>query len=182
MYILFYSSFCAPSMKFISLLEKSGQIIYFNKVCVDTDKTGKRPFILQKFQVRKVPSIIVDDTYYEGVNAFKWLRVKLRDTRNMGISSRDTKTTKIDIKPVSDHDETGVYEFKKKRNIADQSKTIGDVDAIVPVTEMDIRTSKTRENRDKLKKKQQENLFEKLQKEREDFENSLKKKKPNVIF
>jgi hypothetical protein len=182
MYILFYSSFCAPSMKFISLLEKTGQVIYFNKICVDTDKQGQRPFVLQKFQVRKVPSIIVDDVYYEGVNAFKWLRVKMKETRHTGIATRDTKKTKVDVQPVTEEQNEGVYEFKTKKRLVDQAKTIGDDTTVIPVTEMDIRTSKTRESRDKLKQKQSESLFEKLQKEREDFEASLKKKRPNNIF
>jgi citrate synthase len=40
-YILFYSNYCKFCEKFINFLEQSGQAVYFNKICIDKDTSGK---------------------------------------------------------------------------------------------------------------------------------------------
>ena len=75
--VLFYSKYCPHSQKFIGILEKTGEIIQFNNVCIDKIN-GRRPRVVNDYGIVRVPTIITDDQKLEGVEAFKWLALKIK--------------------------------------------------------------------------------------------------------
>jgi thiol-disulfide isomerase/thioredoxin len=80
-YILFYSNRCPHCAKFIGYLEESGNSYFFNKVCVDKDRSGRRPPIMKKFRIKEVPSIVIEGSVLSDLVAFKWLSGKIENTK-----------------------------------------------------------------------------------------------------
>jgi hypothetical protein len=137
-YILFYSNHCPYSAKYIKFLEDSGQTIYFNKVCVDKNNTGKRPAIMYKYSIKEVPSIIVENRLFPGEAAFKWLNTRLQDNGNgSGVSrppqsmpSRQNKLENNISYEQGNGNSEGVIAFQQGSldNITDNCKQVGDKD------------------------------------------------------
>jgi hypothetical protein len=182
MHVIFYSSYCKASAKLLQVLEKTGEILYFNKVCVDVDKSGKRPFIVHKYGIKKVPSIISDGTLYSGIEAFKWFSEYTRHKQtHTGVNTRDVKKIEaIKNNGTNEEDEIDVYEFKRKKSVADEAEVIGDVNSTKIVTPRDefAQTTNKRFKKDSLKAKQSGNLYSKLLDERKKLEEELLKKQP----
>ena len=93
MYILFYSNYCIHSKKFIGLLEKSNESYKFAKICVDRDASGNRPKSIYNYNIKRVPTIIVENEKLYGFNAFKWLQniIKSYETSINPISTHTNK-------------------------------------------------------------------------------------------
>jgi len=90
-YLLFYSSRCEFSKKFINILEKSGESTFFVKVCVDIiPSTGQRTIMIKKHNVTRVPTIIVNEQHLVGKSAFNWLKRQI-DNREDSINTLNTR-------------------------------------------------------------------------------------------
>lgn len=184
MYVLFYSSYCKASSKFLQALEKTGETIYFNKICVDVDNNGVRPGVVTRYNIKKVPSIIADGTLYSGIVAFKWFHEKIKNNHtNTGLNSRENK--KIEkIKEQETGNNTDVYEFKKHKQLIDEAEVIGDInDVNIPTPDeslLNLNEKKINSKKDILKNKQANNIYSQLQDERKKFEKELKNKKYNL--
>jgi len=93
-YILFYSNNCKYSIKFIQILEGSGEIMYFDKICVD--KIGRKHPFIERFGIKEVPSIIIDNKVLSDIPAFKWLENRLQTVNRVtAMPSRNNKTPNI---------------------------------------------------------------------------------------
>lgn len=71
--VVFYSSFCSFSEKFIIIIDKLK--IDYIPICIDI-KNGKRPEIVKKLKLKEVPSVMVDNKIISGKSAFSWLKNK----------------------------------------------------------------------------------------------------------
>jgi len=167
-YVLFYSSYCQASCLILQRIEKTKENVYFNKVCVDVDKHGNRPGVVKQYGIKKVPSIIADGNLYQGVQSFKWLSEKMNKRTDSGIDTReDKKITQIQQNRTNDSE--NVYEFKRKKNLIEDSEVIGDlndVNIITPLEEIFNEKNDTKVKRDSLKTKQSNNIYNSLQKQR----------------
>ena len=93
-YILFYSNYCKYSEKFITILEKTGEANFFAKICVDKlQGESKRPPIVYKYDVKEVPTIIVENRKLSGREAFSWLKSRIENSQQTlpSVGSRDVK-------------------------------------------------------------------------------------------
>jgi hypothetical protein len=94
-YILFYSEKCKYSVNFINILHKINARSYFTFVSVDRDpKTKQRHTAVQKFQIKYVPTIIINDELLVGQQALLWLKKLITDMGTSGppaIGSRHNK-------------------------------------------------------------------------------------------
>lgn len=90
MYIIFYSKYCNFSNQFLTTLEKTRENQFFKRVSVDTPQG--RNFAVTKYNVKKVPTIIVDETPLVGVEALKWLQKKIKTGSVGSLSTRNNKT------------------------------------------------------------------------------------------
>jgi hypothetical protein len=85
--ILFYSTYCVHSKKFIDILKRSGEVKSINNyVCVDKDSNGKRPVLLKKYSITEVPTLVLEGRSLiklEGEKAFKWLADLLKNNPNI---------------------------------------------------------------------------------------------------
>lgn len=193
-YILFYSNYCKYSHKFINILEKSGEASFFAKICVDKDpQTGNRPPIINKYNIKEVPTIIVENQKLQGYDAFRWLQSRIENSQDQvnGVHSRQNKqpvniqqlnqnqSKKSAPEPfsysnnfldLSDTSNTTIYTpsqdediTSKKGNFILQDDNITSC-AIDLVSEKTVPSSLTK---DKLKTKQFENEFNKLMAERD---------------
>ncbi len=96
-YILFYSTYCKYSKKFVDILEQCGEAAFFVKICVDIDpETLSRPVILNKYRVTEVPTIIVENKKLAGYAAFKWLQVKIENTEEPMTQTQQTQESGIE--------------------------------------------------------------------------------------
>jgi thiol-disulfide isomerase/thioredoxin len=163
MYVLFYSSYCKASARFIQALEKTGESIYFDKVCVDVDNNGDRPNIVKRYRVRKVPSVIANGELYQGIACFKWFNEKIKNKNNTGLNSRENKRVeKIESNGMRKTEQG--YEFKRKKCLIDDADVIGGIDDTgIDTPEIDsFITTKSKTKRDALKDKQYNNIYNKL--------------------
>jgi hypothetical protein len=188
-FILFYSNYCKFSEKYIKILEETGEANFFAKVCVDIQKnTGQRPPIVAKYNIKEVPSIIVENKRLAGRDAFMWLKMRIENSQEPAmnsVQSRDTRpqinqrfTAKEEPQPFS---ETGGI----SSNFADNHLFIGDVsDNKIFTPQNDDEVSKeskyklkdesisqgiveeSSKSRDLLKTKQFDNEYNKLLQER----------------
>lgn len=72
-YTLFYSKRCKFSREFINKLENYTNInMNFKKICVDSINPTVQQY-LNKYKIKAVPSIVVNNNVYLGYEAFKWL-------------------------------------------------------------------------------------------------------------
>ena len=95
-YILFYSSFCKYSRKFIEVLEKSGESTFFIKVCVDADQNGQRPETIYRYSIDRVPTVIVENQKLSGGQAFEWLKMRINNSNDQ-VNTVSTRTNKQSI-------------------------------------------------------------------------------------
>lgn len=95
MYLVFYSKYCAYSRQFINTLQKSDEDRFFTKISVD-NKRGKE-YAVKEFNIKKVPTIIVNQSVYEGVDSLKWLQSKIKGKNT--VASMNTRMNKLAIKP-----------------------------------------------------------------------------------
>jgi len=77
-YILFYSNKDKASRRFNLLLQKQSDLdSNFRKLCIDDKysetKTCKWQKILDKYEIKYVPSLIVNDSVLQGRTCFEWL-------------------------------------------------------------------------------------------------------------
>lgn len=93
MYLLFYSKYCKYSAKFIQFIEKIHYSSYFETVSVDKQNGKRHPFV-SKYNIKEVPSIIVNQRVYTGKEAFKWLESKIKNS-NTTLPIEDTRKNKI---------------------------------------------------------------------------------------
>ena len=103
-YVLFYSNYCPYSKKFINILDKSGESIFFSKVCVDIiPQIGKRTAFVKKHNITEVPTILVNSNKFVGKTAFNWLKNKIESTEK-SVSTMNTRqnTEGRDNKAVQD--------------------------------------------------------------------------------
>lgn len=85
-YVVFYSTNCKYSTQFLSTLQKTGEEPFFKKVCVDY-REG-RDFAVSKYNIKKVPTIIVNDQVIDGVNALQWLQGKAKAKTTSSVGTR----------------------------------------------------------------------------------------------
>lgn len=72
-YTLFYSKKCKFSGEFINKLEQFINInMNFKKICIDNMNNNIKQY-LNKYKIKAVPTIIVNNNVYLGYEAFKWL-------------------------------------------------------------------------------------------------------------
>jgi hypothetical protein len=95
MYLLFYSKKCKYSNKFIDLLIDIKEDRYFETVEV-VKINGKFNPLIKKYNIKEVPTIIVDSQMYVGQSAFKWLSNKIKNI-NHQVSTMDTRANKIPV-------------------------------------------------------------------------------------
>lgn len=82
-YLLFYSnSYCEYSKKFIRYLEQTGQASYFMRISVNKDEYGNRSPLLKKYNIERIPTIVVDNVVYTGIDAFTWLSNRCNEESN----------------------------------------------------------------------------------------------------
>lgn len=93
MYLLFYSKYCKYSSKFIDLVEKIHYQSYFEMVSVDKANGKRHPFV-SKYNIKEVPSVIVNQRIYAGKEAFKWLQSKIK-TANTTLPTQSVRQNKI---------------------------------------------------------------------------------------
>jgi hypothetical protein len=93
MYTLFYSKFCKYSFKFESILKDIKEEKNFRFICIDKLSNGTRPGIVGKYNIKEVPSAIIDGRLYEGKHLFKWLEKKIKNM-NYQVSSQNTRVNK----------------------------------------------------------------------------------------
>ncbi len=93
MYLLFYSKYCKYSSKFMDLVEKIHYQSYFEMVSVDKTNGKRHPFV-SKYNVKEVPTIIVNQRVYSGKEAFKWLQSKIK-TSNTTLPTQSVRQNKI---------------------------------------------------------------------------------------
>lgn len=95
MYLLFYSEKCKYCNKFIEILKDIGDEKFFN--FVNVAKVNKKyPPIVKKYNIKEVPTILVDGEVLIGVNAFKWLEGKIKNI-NHQVSSQNTRMNKTPV-------------------------------------------------------------------------------------
>jgi Glutaredoxin len=108
-YILFYSKKCKYSINFINILHKINARSYFTFISVDRDpRTKQRNTAVDKFQIKAVPSIFVNDQIYVGQKALLWLKKMITDMGIKGPPSMDTRQNKEghEVNPVRNgHDD-----------------------------------------------------------------------------
>ncbi len=194
-YLLFYSNHCKYSRQFISILERSNHSVYFYKICVDRDnnKRIRHPLVF-KCNITEVPTIIVDDNKYIGMRAFEWLSRKIKNSQGQKAMSIDTRKNKENLNSMKNLYEG--KNFRKKINFSKKKHKINpcsrknfyknlygsnfkqeisrpqeytykslsqDEEENLPEGLKSIIVEKS----DKLKRKQSENIYNKLLKERE---------------
>lgn len=93
MYILFYSKHCKYSAKFVELLRKIHYESHFEMISVDKINGKRHPFV-SKYNIKEVPSIIVDQRIYTGKESFKWLQTKIKNS-NSAVPSESVRQNKI---------------------------------------------------------------------------------------
>lgn len=95
MYLLFFSKKCKYSAKFVELLRKINEIEFFN--CVEVVKVrGRYPELVYKYNIKEVPTIIVNGEMMVGNNAFRWVKSKIKNL-NYQVSSQDTRANKTPV-------------------------------------------------------------------------------------
>lgn len=100
--VVFYSSFCSFSEKFIIIIDKLK--IDYIPICIDI-KNGKRPEIVKKLKLKEVPSVMVDNKIISGKSAFSWLKSKASG-KNTPSQAKSQKTQNY-IEPWSSGDICG---------------------------------------------------------------------------
>lgn len=93
MYLLFYSKHCKYSQKFLELVEKIHYGSYFELVPVDKHN-GKRHQFVTKYNIKEVPTIVVNQRVYSGKDAFKWLQSKIK-TSSTSLPTESVRQNKI---------------------------------------------------------------------------------------
>lgn len=93
MYLFFFSKYCKYSAKFMDLIKKIHYESYFQMVSVDKINGTRHPFV-SKYNIREVPTVIVDQRVYAGKEAFKWLQSKIKNA-NTSIPSQSVRQNKI---------------------------------------------------------------------------------------
>lgn len=76
--VLFYSSQCAHSKRFLSLLDKLNVRKYFKLISVDK-VNGQRPAVVAQYGIREVPTIVAKNQKLSGDAAFRWLNSALQE-------------------------------------------------------------------------------------------------------
>lgn len=93
MYLLFYSNHCNHCKKFKRILDKINYTSYFEIIVVDKKGGQRHPFVA-KYNIKEVPSIIVNQRIYAGKKAFAWLESKVKGI-NTSIETHNTRLNKI---------------------------------------------------------------------------------------
>lgn len=129
-YILFYSNKCPHSAKFIRFLEDSGEAVFFNKICVDRDRSGNRTRLINKYDVKEVPSIIVDDKLLSDLPAFSWLSKRIQNSGNSvnSIPSRNNKLSNLQSNPDDSRVTLEAYDSGGITNFTNNCVSIDDAD------------------------------------------------------
>lgn len=199
-YILFYSDRCNYSKKFINFLERSGESPLFIKKCLDRDPITKQmpTNLIKKYNIKRVPVIIVDGRFLEGENAFKWLNDRIKNSRfqNSPNNSRQDKSMLNNPAIINRRKKQSFDEYldKKKRikifNLNKRKRILGEHN--IKPQNVEFFTNKSQERQqinentggvalpesikslivnkgDKLRKKQLDNNYAKLMSERENF-------------
>ena len=189
MKILFYSPKCKHSKNFIEYFKDLPEYNHFKFVCVDKNKNGQRDPLIKRLNIKRVPSIYIDEDIYEGEYAFKWLSHLLENYSNMNSrqigNNREYISEHTSVQPVESIqplDTNGLnYQIIGDPNDT-RIITPGAEDLVNPETGETVYTSnsskkKRRNQNDSLKSQQLENTFNKMKREREEFNASIKKKK-----
>jgi hypothetical protein len=93
MYLFFYSKHCKYSTKFLEFVKKIHYESYFEMVSVDKVDGQRHPFVA-KYNIKEVPSIIVDQRIYSGKESFKWLQSKIKNANN-AVPTQSVRQNKI---------------------------------------------------------------------------------------
>lgn len=149
-YILFYSNYCKYSHKFINILEKSGEASFFAKICVDKDpRTGKRPPVIQKYNIKEVPTVIVENQKLEGYKAFSWLQSRIENSQDQvnSLQSRQNKQS-VNLQQLNQNNEATnkIEAYATKTNFIDNfvelSGNNNSTTIYTPSSEEDIKSKK----------------------------------------
>lgn len=128
-YLLFYSKYCKFSKQFISTLEKTREYQNFKMVSVEK-KNGKRPDIVAKYNVREVPTIVINGNILSGEKAFAWLNNVINSSGRQ-ISSMSTRQNKTIENVISgfapDSNFIGANCPEQWNNANDSSSVIGEL-------------------------------------------------------
>jgi hypothetical protein len=95
MYLLFYSTKCKYSLKFIELLQKVGEDKFFESVEVKKIN-GKYDKRIKFYNVKEVPTVLVNGELIVGAQAFKWLTSKIKNI-NHSVSTLNTRANKVPL-------------------------------------------------------------------------------------
>lgn len=95
MYLVFYSKNCRFSHKFVKVLAKLPNVSHFDFVTVDK-VNGKRSDLVKEYNVTEVPTIIVNQRYYIGKEAFSWLDSEIRNLNN-AVQTENTRNNKTKL-------------------------------------------------------------------------------------
>jgi hypothetical protein len=93
MYLLFYSKYCKYSQKFLELVEKIHYGSHFEIIPADKQNGKRHPFI-SKYNIKEIPTIIVNQRVYVGKEAFKWLQSKIKSS-NTSLPVESVRQNKI---------------------------------------------------------------------------------------
>lgn len=189
--VLFYSTLCPHSKKYYSLLEKTGEIIQFHSICIDKIN-GVRPPVVAKYNITMVPTIIADEQKLEGVEAFKWLAYRLQKKADQGqLPGQQNVSGGPPGRQIPG--QTGGQQRQASSGLqgmdpsggGDFSESLPDINfdsSITGSTSTEFAIAALEQEgagmfQDSLKKKQADNDFSRLQKEREALDQALKNTK-----
>lgn len=182
-YVLFYSSLCKHSKKFVQILDRSQVSKFFIKILVDVNpQTNRRPDLVYNYGIKEVPTIIIDENILPGVEAFNWLKKAIEYENPASISSRQNKPRES-LKEYSSSQENGnkvkEFEVRKFGDSCFELQQTGDGGFNIPsnsITQQNLQELNVKKEgnrlpsinvkKDSLKTKQCNNAYNKLLEER----------------
>ena len=188
MKILFYSPRCKHSKNFIEYFKDLPEYNHFKFICVDKNKNGQRDPMIKRLNIKRVPSLFIEDEIYEGEYAFKWLSVLIENYSNMNSRQMSNGREYIPeqrvqpVEPIQPLDSKGLnYQIigdpNDTRIITPDAEDLVNPETGETVYSSSSSKKKRRNQNDSLKSQQLENTFNKMKREREEFNASIKKKK-----
>ena len=174
--ILFYSKFCQPCNNFITILQETTIFNIFEYVCVDRDpRTRNRDPLVKEFQIKRVPSIFIDNQVYVGVDAFEWLAHILQNgqinSKNSRVDNLHSSKSIVDSESIFKDNLTADEYHVINDNSSSKIKTpeaedIIDKDGNVVYSSDGSFRKKKKMNKDSLKRQQLDNEYNKMLRER----------------
>jgi glutaredoxin len=169
--LLFFSNHCEYSLQFINILQKS----HIDIVGINVNKnlkTKKRHELVYKYNIKEVPTVIIEGKKLVGKDAFMWLHSEIQASGITVNNSRDrpepscilpAATNTRNSKEIEGVD---VEKIKIRYEVINEEEE-GSSRKITPESEYPGVKSKKYYDKDALKKQQKENEYHRLLKERD---------------